>query len=117
MARRLTALQAKNIGARLREEREAMGLSLSSAGKACTMHHSQVLRCENGLFTFLGGNVLKLCTFFGVVVNSQGDPEPRGSDLHAQLSGLLQCNPAAARTLKTFFDFLQSVVGEGSPRI
>ena len=78
------------------------------------MHHSQVLRCESGLFTFLGGNVLKLCKFFGVIVNAQGEPEPRGSDLHDQLSSLLQSSPAAVPMLKAFFDFLQSVVSEDS---
>lgn len=110
MARRLTALQAKNLGTRLREERVIKGLSIALAGEACRMHHSQVSRCESGLFRFLSGNVRKLCDYFGVIVNLQGDPAPRGSDMHAQLSSLLQSSPAAGPALKAFFDLLQSVV-------
>jgi transcriptional regulator with XRE-family HTH domain len=115
MARRLTALQAKNLGARLREERVLRGLSVALAGEACSVHHSQVSRCESGLFKFLSGNVQKLCDYLGVIVNAQGDPQPRGTEMHAQLTNLLQSSPAAAPALKAFFDLLQSVVDGDSP--
>lgn len=108
-------LQAKNLGARLREERVIKGLSIASAGEGCRMHHSQVSRCESGLFKFLSGNVQKMCRYFGVIVNAQGDPEPRGTDMHARLSNLLQSSPAAGPALEAFFDLLQSVVDGDSP--
>lgn len=108
MARRLSEAEAVQLGARLKEARLAAGLTQTQVAAGCGAHHSQVVRCEQGSFRMLRGNVQRMCTLLSIDTHIGGQREGAEPDLQTQLSTLLMERPAAAPALRAILDALRS---------
>lgn len=116
MHNKLTPLEATEIGARIRAARLRANKSLIEIGIEAGVHHSQVSRCERGLFKTAGRNLQKICINLQITHPKLVVSNSPNNELRERFDALLETFPDSATAFSNLFDILESVVKKATPR-
>ena len=114
MAKRINSIEtAKQLGMRIRTERNSRGLTLKQLARQVEMHHSQLSRIERGAAITLSENVCKLCTLLKIPIDCYANQPGGALSLGERIERLVTRAPESAPVITRFIDAIEGLIGGG----
>lgn len=107
MGKKISAAEARALGARIKEARSKARVTLKTAAKDVPMHHGQLSRVEQGQFKTLSVNVLMLCKSLRIANLPGGTAPGTREALELRFHELLSAVPGSAAAFASLFDVLE----------
>ncbi|MDQ0652382.1 helix-turn-helix domain-containing protein [Pseudomonas cedrina] len=98
-------IDADQLGRSIKTRRKALGYTQLELAGVVDLHHSQIVRIEQGRIATLNKSVRKICTYLDIDLKIIEDPEP--SSLIARVERLVRDAPESTALLLSTVENLE----------